>query len=1073
MRAARISWAAVSCCIAMILVFCSALAFAQTDSGTVSGRVLDPAGRSVPGAKVRLIDIDRGTAEQSATNNAGLYTFRAVHPGRYRMEVEARGFRLVNITGLTVNTQANLEQNFSLSIGSVSESVTVEAKATEISTSVNTIVDRQFVENLPLNGRSFQSLIQLTPGVVVTPTSNSDSGQFSVNGQRATANYWTIDGVSANIGASFNNLSTQNASGALPGFSVLGGTNNLVSVDAMQEFRIQTSTYAPEFGRTPGGQISIETRSGTNQFHGTVFEYLRNDALDSKNWFNGIANPPLKKSQERQNDFGFVLGGPIMKDRTFFFLSYEGEILRLPRTSISEVPSLQVRQDPSTPPAIAPLLNAYPLPNGADLGNGFSSFDASFSDRSTLQATSFRLDHRIGDHLALFGRYNFSPSELLTRGDGVSTAVNDINRVQVKTETLTAGAVWSPAASITDDFRFNYSRNRASGNDSVDSFGGAVVPAQSFFVSPQFAGSSSAGQYFLGTSGTLRIGPSTNSLQRQINIVDSVSLQRGRHSLKAGIDFRRLTPDITQPGYSISTSFFDIPSALALQPGFVFLQVTNPVTTRFYNIGSYFQDTWKAKPQLSITYGFRWDVDVAPSTAHGPDFLSFDSVNDPASIGLAPLGTSVFKTRYGNIAPRVGIAYLLSRKHGHETVLRGGFGIFYDLATTQTADLFSQVPEFPFGAVKICSVFLSDPDCGSSLTFPLPSQVAQPPAIASSPSQTLIGYDPNLALPYTMQWNIALEQSLGDKQSISASYIGAVGRRLLQQQQVVEAGRVIEIIGNHATSDYHALQIQFQRHMGKGLEALGSYSWAHSIDSGSSSSATGPNAFVGTGLPSNFNRGPSDFDVRHSFSAGVTYDLPTPKGSWVLRSVAGGWSLDSMIQGRTAPPVNVTDDRVSNQFDAGLIDIRPDLVPGQPLYLHGSECKALSGGVCAGGKMLNPAAFADPPLDPNTFLPLRPGTLGRNALRGFGAFQLDLALRRTFALGESMHLELKAEAFNVLNHPNFANPVSDLFSSFFGQSIQTLNQGLSGATIGGGGGFSPIYQIGGPRSAQLAAKVRF
>jgi len=203
-------------------------AVAQTDSGTVSGRVADPTGSIILGAQVSLIDIDRSTVSQTLTNNSGLYTFHGVHPGRYRMEVEAKGFKTVNVTGLIVNTQANLEQNFALAIGSVSESITVEAKATETSTSVNTVVDRQLVENLPLNGRSFQTLLQLTPGVVVTPTTDRDSGQFSVNGQRSSANYFMVDGVSANIGASSNAQATQNIAGAIPGLSVLGGTNNLV-----------------------------------------------------------------------------------------------------------------------------------------------------------------------------------------------------------------------------------------------------------------------------------------------------------------------------------------------------------------------------------------------------------------------------------------------------------------------------------------------------------------------------------------------------------------------------------------------------------------------------------------------------------------------------------------------------------------------------------------------------------------------------------------------------------------------------------------------------------------------------
>ena len=203
------------------------------------------------------------------------------------------------------------------------------------SAAVSTVVDRQFAENLPLNGRSFQTLIQLTPGVVLTTSSYASDGQFSVNGQRADSNYWMVDGVSANIGVSSSSAATDTLSGSLGGFSAQGGTNSLVSVDAMQEFRIQTSTFAPEFGRTPGGQISIVTRSGTNQFHGTAFDYFRNDVLDANNWFNGTSTtPPLPKAEERQNDFGGTFGGPIIKDRTFFFFSYEGLRLRLPQTAL-------------------------------------------------------------------------------------------------------------------------------------------------------------------------------------------------------------------------------------------------------------------------------------------------------------------------------------------------------------------------------------------------------------------------------------------------------------------------------------------------------------------------------------------------------------------------------------------------------------------------------------------------------------------------------------------------------------------------------------------------------------------
>jgi len=246
-------------------------AVGQTETATVSGLVTDRSGATVPGAEVRLQSVERGIVTTTTTNGAGIYVFPSVRPGQFQISVHKAGFRQVDLLGLIVNVQDHIEQNFHLEIGSVAESVTVEAGAPLINTTdaaVSTVVDRQFAENLPLNGRSFQTLIQLTPGVVLTQSNNFDSGQFSVNGQRAASNYWMVDGVSANIGV--GSITPGNGfGGALGSFSAFGGTNSLVSVDAMQEFRIQTSTYAPEFGRTPGGQISIVTRSGTSQFHGT------------------------------------------------------------------------------------------------------------------------------------------------------------------------------------------------------------------------------------------------------------------------------------------------------------------------------------------------------------------------------------------------------------------------------------------------------------------------------------------------------------------------------------------------------------------------------------------------------------------------------------------------------------------------------------------------------------------------------------------------------------------------------------------------------------------------------------
>ena len=266
----------------------ASFAWAQSETATVSGQVVDPSGLNITGAQVKLVDIDRDTSAGATTNNSGLYTFPSVRPGRYRIAVTAAGFKVVNVTGVTVNVQDHLEQNFKLVVGSISESMTVMADAYNLNTTdatVSTVVDRNFAENLPMNGRSFQSLIQLTPGVVLTANNGVDTGQFSVNGQRANANYWMVDGVSANIGINAGATAGSGLAGSLGSTSVLGGTNGLVSVDALQEFRIQTSTYAPEYGRQPGAQISIVTRSGASQYHGTAFDYFRNTVLDANDWF--------------------------------------------------------------------------------------------------------------------------------------------------------------------------------------------------------------------------------------------------------------------------------------------------------------------------------------------------------------------------------------------------------------------------------------------------------------------------------------------------------------------------------------------------------------------------------------------------------------------------------------------------------------------------------------------------------------------------------------------------------------------------------------------------------------------
>ena len=1097
---------------------------AQTETASIAGRVTDPHGGVIPHTTVEAIQEDTNVKTTTETNADGLYYFASLHPASYRIVVSKDGFKQVIQAGVILHVQDAVTLNFALQLGSVSETVTVTANQNNIDTTdatVSTVVDRQFAENLPLNGRSFQSLIELTPGVVLTANNGVDTGQFSINGQRANANYWMVDGVSANIGIGAGLSPGSGMAGTLGSTSVLGGTNSLVSVDALQEFRIQTSTYAPEFGRTPGGQISIVTRSGTNDFHGTAFDYLRNTILDANNWFNGVNilnATPLPKAKEQQNDFGGTFGGPIVKGKTFFFFSYEGLRLRLPQTALTLVPDASFtpgttnsRQNAIA--AVQPYLNAFPLPNRTSPEilcdpntnpycpssglSGTAAFNDSYSNPAKLDAYSLRVDHKLNDRLNLFGRYNYSPSALTQRGIG--SPLSTVLPTRTNTRTATVGALWTISSSIANDFRFNYSLTDASSSSYLDSFGGAVPLGTLPFPSPFTAHDASLvfDVFSLGTYQDLNAGAGANNQQRQLNIVDSISVQKGAHSLKFGVDYRRLSPHFGPVAYVQAAYFSGIPAVEAGTPDQeVGVSSSLPATLLFRNLGLFAQDTWHVTRRLTMTYGLRWDVDFVPLSISGPEFLSVTGFNlsDLSNLALAPAGTPPYKTKWRNLAPRIGLAYQVSQSPSWETVLRGGFGVFYGLASSEAGNIANSA-YYPFGASKYCIPGVQGPGCASNLTYPLDPITAAPPLIlpptASSPT-LLNAFDPDLGLPRTLQWDVSIQQALGKQQSISVSYIGAAGRHLIQTDAIdvpnANLFYLADLVTNAGTSDYDALQLQFQRRLSRGLQALASYTWSHSIDTASAGSAYEGN--IPSGLNLNVNRGNSDFDVRNAFSTALTYEVPAPKGNAFGKAILRGWSMESIIQAQSAPPVNVYYGNYFLLSNGFATNIRPDVVAGVPLYLYGSQYpggKAINNtpGAVAGGCDGNPnnpsiGPFCSPPTVPCIYgqCPTRQGDLPRNALRGFGLTQWDFAVHREFPIHESLKLQFRAEMFNVLNHPNFGPPIGDLsgFSGQFGLSNQMLGQSLAGS-LGesnlGSGAFDPLYQLGGPRSIQFALKLSF
>ncbi len=521
---------------------------------TITGRITDSQGLVVPGAQVQATNVLTNISYNGETNEAGLYRISNLPPGEYRVIVQKDGFASIAKPAVELHVQDIITLNFAMQIGSLAQTITVEGGAPLLqveSAAVGTVVDRQFVENIPLNGRTFQSLLSLTPGIVITPAlsvSSGGSGQFTVNGQRSDSNSFAVDGVSANVGTSPGSFAGAQVSGNLPGLTALGTTQSLVSVDAMQEFKVQTSTYAAEFGRQPGGQISIVTKSGTNEFHGSLFDYLRNDVFDANDWFANRSGQP--KQKERQNDFGGTFGGPVLlpgyngRNRTFFFFSYEGLRLRLPQFTLTNVPTLALRQ--AAPTALQPILNAFPQPNGADLGTGLAEFSAGYSNPSSLDATSIRVDHAISQKWNLFGRYSRVPSENAPRN---TVNLAETIRVQFRSQTVTVGLTSALTPQVGNDFRFNYSENESSQATAVDSIFGAVPISMDSVVPSQFVSRTSSFGFILLFPGRTSAGlPQVvliNGLlqnQQQVNLVDNLSYSVGPHRLKFGVDYRRLIP---------------------------------------------------------------------------------------------------------------------------------------------------------------------------------------------------------------------------------------------------------------------------------------------------------------------------------------------------------------------------------------------------------------------------------------------------------------------------------------------------------------------------------------------------
>lgn len=904
--------------------------------------------------------------------------------------------------------------------GTMSETVTVTGSSNATINSVEILVGSTVtslaIQNLPIQGRSFQSLVELAPGTTFGPSQQSTAPStvdLSTNGQRANANTFMLDGVSANFGIAAGGQNPgPSAAGSTPALTASGGANGLVAFDATQEVNVTTAYTEPKYGRMPGAQVNLITRSGTNDFHGSLFHFFGNNSLDANDWFAN--NRGLQQPARRLNNFGGTIGGPIVKDETFFFASYEGLRLRRPLTGITDVPSLASRAN--AVPAIQPFLNAFPLPTGAARPDGFAEFAATFANAARHDVGSIRVDHnRV--QWTFSGKYAFADSAADERGIG-GFSLNTLSRTRSRAQTITGSLDRTLSPSVIFNIRANYSRLSVGRSYELDEFGGGSK------LSPN-----TALNFDLNARGAaLLIGNKASNLQRQFNLVGATDIVSGDHSFKFGADYRRLWPIIGLRTLEESVLFDGVDQAMTGNAARIGIFNRAPAQKPvFNNLSLYAQDEWRQSKRLTLTYGLRWELNPPPSIDDISP-IAVDQADDPAQLKAVAPGTSLWETTFLNFAPRFGFAYRLVGTNDPKLVVRGGAGVLYDLGHERAGDVFAD--SIPF--------------------------------VSGGPVLPAIVFDPHLKLPYTLNWNVSLQQSLGHSQSISASYVGAAGRRLLHTQTLFDqnpAFPFLRLTTNAGRSDYRALQVQFNRAPSSGLTSSVSYTWSRSFDNVCEDSAR---AVLMTSANPSLDRGPSDFDVRHTLTGLVSYEIPAAFERGIGNTLFRNWAVDSIFNARSAKPVNVV---YMFPTPFGVAYFRPD-VAGQPFYVFDPNA--------AGGRTINPAAFAEP-------ANLEQGNASRNSLRGFPLYQIDLALRRHFNFSETLSIQLQVDAFNLFNHTNFEDPfgrdrvLGTMFgntftpNATFGQSTSLLNQGVSGTA----GAFGSFYNTGGPRALRFSLKLRF
>jgi len=1089
----------------------SVRACAQVAGATMTGTVSDLSGAVVPNAHVSIQSRATSQVRDVTTDAAGFYSVPNLLPGNYEVTVTAPGFSTQVRSGLTLTVGAQQLLNIRMQVGHVSQKVDVtgDAPAVQLASSdISGVVSQTAVVELPLNGRDWTQLATLQPGVNSVASIQADTGshdrvhrgygvQLAISGNRPQQNNYRIDGISVND-------YTNGGPGSVEG-STLG-------VDAVEEFSVLTSNYSAEYGRTSGGVINAITKSGTNRFHGNAYEFLRNSALDARNYFSPPKNPEFKRNQ-----FGASLGGPIRRDRTFFFVDYEGLRQNQALSTLVNVPSPALRAgvlcsipqpgtcsphqvtgspnpDPATgiDKAVLPFLGLWNLPNQGLLGNGDTGIYAFTAAHITSENFgTARVDHKISSKDSIFGSYEYDAATS-TQPDPVNDVLlgNTSGRTFVALEET---HILNPQ--VINSLRFGFNRSfHTSGGIS------AINPLS---ASPALGDTPGADNPLIDVTGLtsaqagLNQLDKTNLYQNSFQEYDDLFVVKGIHSLKFGFAAERIQFNAFNYVPAADFPFGSIEAFLTNQP--TSLQGAVPSTPflhfgfRGTIFGGYVQDDIRLRPTLTLNLGLRYEMSTVPSEVHG----RLSTLRSPTD-SIPHLGNGLFQNpTLRNFAPRVGFAW--DPFGNGRTAVRGGFGMFDVLPLPFLLGQFGinvapftgngSVVGLPPGSfpTQAFSTLVSQVGSGTGLEYPY--------------------VQPNPKRNYVMQWNLNLQRELTSNLTALVAYVGSRGvHQTFRADDInttqptltsagylwpspIGSGRVLSPnVGRIDTmqwinnSFFDALELQLTKRLSHSFQLQGSYTWGRAIDQGAGTVAS--DAFV-SAIPSLFyflpkyRRGPADFNVTHNLTVNYIWRIPSSSSlSGSLAWATRGWQLGGVFQIRTGLPFTP----LIGGDPLGLLNSSPFAYPdrltgpgcGKPVnpgnvtnYIN-LNCFALPMVTPAISAQCVPFGFAPPPSPGQP--PINPGIAGtcqnllgnggRNEVYGPGLMNLDFSVLKDNKITESVNLQFRAEFFNVLNHSNFNSPIAN--STLFDQT---------GASVGGAGALDSTSTSN--REIQFALKVIF